>query len=177
MPRDRKATATHKDMYARKRVAIPEGYYSGDKPNPNLRAFVEAEIHALRPAERRLQHPGLQPADRDDQGDGDLQHARLLVEEAAPGHPAVHPPLHEAGRHRARPILRLGRNGACRPCWTVGKPSPSIAARPRRSSPRIIARPLTRTNFARRFRGSGKRSRRRSTGSTRRVAIAAAARP
>jgi hypothetical protein len=29
----------------KKRVPqMPEGYYSGDKPNPNLRAFVEQHI-------------------------------------------------------------------------------------------------------------------------------------
>ena len=91
--------------------AIPAGYYSGDQAQPESSQFRRTEIHALRPGERRLRRPGLQPADRDDQGDGDLQHARLLVEEAARGHPAVYPPLHEAGRHRARPILWLGRNG------------------------------------------------------------------
>jgi len=25
---------------------MPEGYYSGDKPNPNLRAFVEEHVRA-----------------------------------------------------------------------------------------------------------------------------------
>ena len=31
---------------------MPEGYYSGDKPNPNLRAFVEAHLceHPYDPA-------------------------------------------------------------------------------------------------------------------------------
>ena len=27
------------------------------------------------------------------------------------GHPAIYPPLHQARRHRARPVLRLGRDG------------------------------------------------------------------
>jgi adenine-specific DNA methylase len=28
----------------KKKTGMPEGYYSGDKPNPNLRAFVEAHV-------------------------------------------------------------------------------------------------------------------------------------
>jgi hypothetical protein len=29
-------------------VVLPEGYYSGDKPNPNLRAFVESHLRERR---------------------------------------------------------------------------------------------------------------------------------
>jgi DNA modification methylase len=31
-------------LFPRKKVDLPDGYYSGDKPNPNLRAFVEAHL-------------------------------------------------------------------------------------------------------------------------------------
>ena len=31
-------------MFEKKVPQMPEGYYSGDKPNPNLRAFVERHI-------------------------------------------------------------------------------------------------------------------------------------
>ena len=88
---------TFPETFHRSSRKIPDGYYSGDKPNPESAAVRRGERHALRPGNRRLQRPGLQQADRDDQGDGHLQHARLLVEEAAPGDPAVHPPLHQAG--------------------------------------------------------------------------------
>src|SRR3989337_1337963 len=33
-----------KDLFACDVLKMPEGYYSGDKPNPNLRAFVENHI-------------------------------------------------------------------------------------------------------------------------------------
>lgn len=39
----RRDTATQ-DMYKKENHKMPEGYYSGDKPNPNLRAFVEQHI-------------------------------------------------------------------------------------------------------------------------------------
>jgi hypothetical protein len=32
------------DLFSKDVPKMPEGYYSGDKPNPNLRAFVEAHI-------------------------------------------------------------------------------------------------------------------------------------
>ena len=44
-----------------------------------------------------------------------------------------------------RSAARAGR--PCLPCWTDGRPSPSIEARPPRSSPRIIAPPWTLTNL------------------------------
>ena len=34
-------------MRFRSRRAIPDGYYSGDKPNPNLRRFRRGERHAV----------------------------------------------------------------------------------------------------------------------------------
>ncbi len=37
---ERKKPAQHR----REIPKMPEGYYSGDKPNPNLRAFVEAHL-------------------------------------------------------------------------------------------------------------------------------------
>jgi len=33
-----------RNLFTRKVPQMPEGYYSGDKPNPNLRAFVEAHL-------------------------------------------------------------------------------------------------------------------------------------
>lgn len=36
--------AATQDMYKKEVHKMPEGYYSGDKPNPNLRAFVEQHI-------------------------------------------------------------------------------------------------------------------------------------
>ena len=125
---------------------------------PESAVVRRGQGHALRPGERRLQCPRLQQADRDDQGDGDLQHARLLVEEAAPGHPAYIRHYTKPGDIVLDPFCGSGGT-ACRPCSTAGKPSPSIAARPRRSSPRTIARPLIPTNFARRLSRSSKRSR------------------
>ena len=31
-------------LFSKLEMVPPEGYYSGDKPNPNLRAFVEAHL-------------------------------------------------------------------------------------------------------------------------------------
>ena len=43
----------------RPRCTIPEGYYSGDKPNPNLRRFVEENAtphdHDFKPSKTKLE--------------------------------------------------------------------------------------------------------------------------
>jgi hypothetical protein len=85
--------------------AIPTDYDSGDKPNPDLRSFVEQKSTPYDPENDDLRHPGLQPAGRHDEGGGDLQHARLLVEEAAPGHPAtqVNGPGRSGGQTQSDP--------------------------------------------------------------------------
>ena len=64
---------------------MPEGYYSGDKPNPKLRANVGQHVRErpYDPADWRLQRARLRQAHRDHQAHGDLQHAYLLVEVAA----------------------------------------------------------------------------------------------
>ena len=85
--------------------------YSGDKPNPDLRAFVERNATPYDPDADAYGVAAFSTGYRDDQGDGDLQHARLLVEEAAHRHQAVCPALYPARRRRARSILRLGRDG------------------------------------------------------------------
>lgn len=36
---------TTQEMFTKAAPRMPEGYYSGDKPNPNLRAFVEQHLH------------------------------------------------------------------------------------------------------------------------------------
>ena len=44
MARKTNASADQRDLFEAKVVKMPEGYYSGDKPNPNLRAFVEQHL-------------------------------------------------------------------------------------------------------------------------------------
>jgi hypothetical protein len=34
-------------LFKKEAPKMPEGYYSGDKPNPNLRAFVEQHIKEM----------------------------------------------------------------------------------------------------------------------------------
>ena len=64
---------------------MPERYYSGDKPNANLRANVGQHVRErpYDPADWRLQRARLRKTHRDHQAHGDLQHAYLLVEVAA----------------------------------------------------------------------------------------------
>ena len=71
-------------LFPNQSIVLPEGYYSGDKPNPNLRAFVEAHCMSGPTTRRRIDYnvPAFDQADQDDQGHGHLQHAHLLVEEA-----------------------------------------------------------------------------------------------
>lgn len=40
----KRSDTTTQDMYKKEAPKMPDGYYSGDKPNPNLRAFVEQHI-------------------------------------------------------------------------------------------------------------------------------------
>ena len=75
---------------------MPDGYYSSG-PNPNLRRFV-ASTPPPTIRRRTTTTAAVRPADHHHQGDGDLQHAHLLVEEAARRDPAVYQPLHPAGR-------------------------------------------------------------------------------
>lgn len=44
MARKRKSQPNHESLFKGKTPHMPEGYYSGDKPNPNLGAFVEQHI-------------------------------------------------------------------------------------------------------------------------------------
>jgi hypothetical protein len=41
MPRKVPYKAKQESFFQKKAAVMPEGYYSGDKPNPNLRSFVE----------------------------------------------------------------------------------------------------------------------------------------
>ena len=73
---------------------MPDGYYSGDKPNPNLRGLSRSTPRRIT-GDGRL-HSRVQPAHRDDQGDGHLQHARLLVKKP-------HTAIRQYVRHYTRP--------------------------------------------------------------------------
>jgi adenine-specific DNA methylase len=42
--RTKLSAVTQKSLFEKNVPEMPEGYYSGDKPNPNLRAFVERHI-------------------------------------------------------------------------------------------------------------------------------------
>jgi len=44
MPKKSKSSSAQKNLFRRAVPKMPEGYYSGDKPNPNLRAFVEQHL-------------------------------------------------------------------------------------------------------------------------------------
>ena len=64
--------------------AMPEGYYSGDKPNPNLRRFVEQNAIVAISLTRSVHCPRHSTGrSRLIQVDGHLQYACVLVEEAA----------------------------------------------------------------------------------------------
>ena len=42
-------------LFPSQTIVLPEGYYSGDKPNPNLRTIVEAHLHE-RPYDPETDH-------------------------------------------------------------------------------------------------------------------------
>ena len=44
MPRKVPYKAKQESFFQKKAAVMPEGYYSGDKPNPNLRSFVEQHL-------------------------------------------------------------------------------------------------------------------------------------
>jgi len=44
MARKRQDASQGPGLFKREVPKMPEGYYSGDQPNPNLRAFVEAHL-------------------------------------------------------------------------------------------------------------------------------------
>jgi DNA modification methylase len=55
----KKQSAAQKGLFHKSVPKMPEGYYSGDKPNPNLRAFVEAHLreHPYNPATDKYNVP------------------------------------------------------------------------------------------------------------------------
>jgi len=90
--------------------AIPHGYYSGDKPNPNLRGFVERKCTPYDPENDDYDIPAFNQPIETTKATAIYNMHVYWSKKPAPGHPAVYPPLHEARRPRARPILWLGRN-------------------------------------------------------------------
>jgi hypothetical protein len=61
--RVRTSAITQKSLLEKDVPQMPEGYYSGDKPNPNLRAFVEKHL-AERPYDPETDAYDVPPFDK-----------------------------------------------------------------------------------------------------------------
>ena len=131
---------------------IPAGYYSGDQPNPNLRWFVAENATPYDPEndDYRLRAFN-QPIETTKATAIHNMHGYIWARSRTM--PSGSTSATTPSRATSCSTPSAGRvERPCPPCLTVGRRSPSIAVRPRRSSPRIIAHLSTRTNFDRRFR-------------------------
>jgi hypothetical protein len=124
--------------------------YSGDKPNPHLRAFVESKATPYDPATDDYDVPAFnKPIE--------TTKATAIYNMHVYWSKKPHTAIRQYIRHFTKPgdiVLDpfSGSGGtALAACWTREGPLQLTAARPQRSSPRIIAHPSIRTSFARRI--------------------------
>lgn len=127
---------------------MPEGYYSGDKPNPNLRAFVEAHLlerpydrisMMFRPSITQSRPPRLLPSTT-----CTPTGPRNLMMPSASTFVTTRGPATLCSIPSAARVARLWLLS-----WKAGRPLPSTAHLLPPSSPRTTVRPLTSLNCRR----------------------------
>jgi hypothetical protein len=119
---------------------MPQGYYSGDRPNPNLRAFVEAHMaaHPYDPATDDYDVPAFNvPIETTKATAIYNMHtywSKSRTTRYGPISGTTHSRATWCWTHSAAPAARLWPH-----CWKVAPPSPSTAVLPPPSSRRTIA--------------------------------------